>query len=224
MTASPSLFDGERHRSNFDIDVKAEALGQLLSRFGYQVANIKHGKTRIDINAHWDGTPADFALAGIDGSFELKVKDGRFLDIDPGTGRLFGLLSLQALPRRLTLDFEDLFDKGLVFDRISGVFQLQDGNAYTNSLTIEGPSARFDISGRTGLATKDYDQQIVVTPALSASLPLAGALFGPIGAGAGAAYYIGSKMFKSIPEQMNRFLIRKYTITGSWDNPVVKRI
>ncbi|MGE0857574.1 MAG: YhdP family protein [Gammaproteobacteria bacterium] len=218
------LFDGGQHRSSFDIDVKAEALGQLLSRFGYQVANIEHGKTRIDINAHWDGTPADFALAGIDGSFELKVKDGRFLDIDPGTGRLFGLLSLQALPRRLTLDFEDLFDKGLVFDHISGVFQLQDGNAYTNSLTIEGPSARFDISGRTGLATKDYDQHIVVTPALSASLPLAGALFGPIGAGAGAAYYIGSKMFKSIPEQMNRFLTRKYTITGSWDNPVVKRI
>ena len=218
------LVNGAAHQSKFDISVEAKALGALLSRFGYRVANIKHGETDIDIQANWNGTPADFALARINGSFELKVSNGRFLDIDPGTGRLFGLLSLQALPRRLTLDFEDLFDKGLVFDRIAGVFQLQDGNAYTNSLLIEGPSARFDIAGRTGLAAKDYDQHIVVTPALSNSLPLAGALFGPIGAGAGAAYFIGAKMFKSIPEQMNRFLSRKYTITGAWDNPVVKRI
>ena len=218
------LVNGEAHHSNFDISVEAKALGALLSRFGYRVANVKHGETDIDIQANWHGTPADFALARINGSFELHVSNGRFLDIDPGTGRLFGLLSLQALPRRLTLDFEDLFDKGLVFDRIAGVFQLHDGNAYTNSLLIEGPSARVDIAGRTGLAAKDYDQHIVVTPALSNSLPLAGALFGPIGAGAGAAYFIGAKMFKSIPEQMNRFLSRKYTITGAWDNPVVKRI
>ena len=218
------LVNGDAHKSKFDISVTATALGPLLSRFGYRVANIKHGATDIDIQANWDGTPADFALAHINGSFQLEVTNGRFLDIDPGTGRLFGLLSLQALPRRLTLNFEDLFTKGFVFDRIAGVFQLQDGNAYTNNLLIQGPSARFDIAGRTGLAAKDYDQHIVVTPALPNSLPLAGALFGPIGVGAGAAYYIGSKMFKSIPEQMNRFLGRTYTITGSWENPVVKRI
>ena len=218
------LVESDAHRSKFDISVEAAALGPLLARFGYRVANIKHGSTDIDIQANWDGTPADFALAHINGSFQLQVSNGRFLDIDPGTGRLFGLLSLQALPRRLMLNFEDLFDKGFVFDRIAGVFQLNDGNAYTNSLVIEGPSTRFDIAGRTGLAVKDYDQHIVVTPALPNSLPLAGALFGPIGVGAGAAYYIGSKMFKSIPEHMNRFLSRTYTITGAWDNPVVKRI
>ena len=218
------LLEGDAHRSKFDISVTATALGALLSRFGYRVANIKHGVTDIDIQANWAGTPADFALARINGSFQLEVTKGRFLDIDPGTGRLFGLLSLQALPRRLTLNFEDLFTRGFVFDRIAGVFQLEDGNAYTNNLTIEGPSARFDIAGRTGLAAKDYDQHIVVTPALPNTLPLAGALFGPIGVSAGAAYYIGSKMFKSIPDRMNQFLSRTYTIKGSWDNPVVKRI
>lgn len=218
------LVSNDAHRSNFNISVQAKALGTLLKRFGYGVANIKHGDTDIEIQANWAGTPADFALAHINGSFEIDVTNGRFLDLEPGTGRLFGLLSLQALPRRLTLNFEDLFDKGFAFDRIAGVFQLQDGNAYTNNLVIEGPSARFDIAGRTGLAAKDYDQHIVVTPTLSNSLPLAGALFGPIGAGAGAAYFIGSKMFKSIPEHMNKFLSRAYTISGAWDNPVVKRI
>ncbi|MGR8920884.1 MAG: YhdP family phospholipid transporter, partial [Gammaproteobacteria bacterium] len=218
------LIDEGIQQCAFSISANDGSLGGLLSRFGYEVVNIEGGRTEVEINAHWPGTPADFELADIDGDFELHVADGRFLDIDPGGGRLFGLLSLQSLPRRLSLDFDDLFRKGFAFDNIDGVFELEDGNAYTNSLLMDGPAARIDISGRTGLASQDYDQQVVVTPALSSSLPIAGALFGPIGAGAGAVYFLGGKMFKSIPEQVNRFLSRKYTITGSWDNPSIERI
>ena len=82
-----------------------------------------------------------------------------------------------------------------------------------------------------GLLTASFDveltadqRDVVVTPALSSSIPLAAALFGPIGVGAGAVYYIGEKMFKAIPEQVNKFLTRKYSIKGSWENPVVERI
>ena len=217
------LVADEVHRSQFDIDVTSTTLAGLLQRFGYRVANIKHGRTAMSIHANWAGTPADFTLARINGSFELAVDNGRFLDIDPGTGRLFGLLSLQTLPRRLSLDFEDLFDQGFAFDHIGGVFQLEDGNAYTNSLTMEGPSARINVAGRIGLAEKDYDQHIVVTPALSNSLPLAGALFGPIGWGAGAAYFLGGKMFKALPEHVNKFLRREYSITGAWDHPIIEK-
>jgi uncharacterized protein YhdP len=71
---------------------------------------------------------------------------------------VFGLLSLQTLPRRLTLDFSDVFKKGLTFDRIKGSFLLERGDAYTTNLYLDGPAARIDISGRTGLAVNDYDQ------------------------------------------------------------------
>ncbi len=216
--------DGNVQSSHFRIDVDAASLAGLLDRFGYSVANIEAGDTQIGIDAHWPGTPADFRLEQLDGSLELHVADGRFLDIEPGGGRLFGLLSLQALPRRLSLDFDDLFGKGFAFDRIDGEFELDRGNAYTNSLLLDGPAARIDVSGRTGLTDKDYDQHVVVTPALSSSIPVAGALFGPIGVGAGAVYFLGQKMFKSIPEQINRFLSREYQITGSWENPSIERI
>lgn len=210
--------------SHFDIDVSDRSLSTLLDRFGYQVANIKDGKTNIRIDASWPGTPADFRLAQLAGKFELDVKNGSILDIEPGGGRLFGLLSVQTLPRRLSLDFDDLFGKGFAFDTIAGVFQLENGNAYTSSLLMDGPSARIDISGRTGLTEQDYDQHVTVTPSLSNTIPVAGALFGPIGVGAGAVYYLGGKMFKSIPEQINRFLSREYAITGSWQNPTIDRI
>lgn len=218
------LVDDAGQHSKFDIDVHAGKLAGLLSRFGYNVANIEGGRTEIGIDARWDGTPADFKLASLNGHFDLHVTDGRFLDIDPGGGRLFGLLSLQTLPRRLSLDFDDIFGKGFAFDSIDGMFMIENGNAYTNSLFMDGPAARIDVSGRTGLDAKDYDQRVVVTPALSNTLPVAGALFGPIGAGAGAVYYLGQKLFKSIPEQIDKFLSREYAVTGSWDNPSVERI
>jgi len=211
------------HRSRFSIDVKGKALGDLLATFGYDAANIEGGRTSLALEADWLGTPSEFTLDRLDGSLGLKVGKGRFLDIDPGGGRLFGLLSLQTLPRRLSLDFSDLFEKGFAFDRIEGWFELEKGNAYTNSLLMEGPSAKVEISGRTGLAAKDYDQLAVVTPALSDSIPIASALFGPAGIGVGAAIYLGQKMFKEVPAQVDRFLRRQYAVTGPWSDPKVEK-
>ena len=216
--------DASGDHSQFDIRVESASLAALLERFGYSVANIRDGQTDITLDTRWPGAPSAFALAKLTGTLELHVGSGRILDVDPGGGRLFGLLSLQTLPRRLSLDFDDLFGKGFAFDRIDGVFTLDRGDAYTEDLHMVGPSARIDVSGRTGLAHKDYDQRVVVTPALSDTLPMAGALFGPIGAGAGAVYFLGQKLFKAIPEQVDRLLSRVYAVTGSWDDPVIEKI
>jgi len=214
----------ETHESHFSIEVKAEALGGLLSSFGYEARAIQGGRTTLEIEAGWPGTPGDFTLERLTGSLNLAVRRGRLLDIEPGSGRLFGLLSLQTLPRRLSLDFADLFAKGYAFDRIEGWFRLENGNAYTNTLFMEGPSSRVEVTGRTGLANKDYDQKAILTPALSKSIPLASAVFGPAGIGAGAAIYLGQKLFKGVPTQVDKFLQRRYSITGPWDKPVVEKL
>ena len=218
------LLQGDVHQSRVNLTVYDKTLSGLLKRFDYDVANIDGGKAKIGIEAIWSGMPSEFTLDKLYGSFELHVGKGRFLDIDPGSGRLFGLLSLQTLPRRLSLDFNDLFRQGFTFDRIDGVFELDHGNAYTNSLLMSGPSARIDISGRAGLAEQDYDQRVTVTPALSNTIPVASALFGPAGIGVGAVIFLGQKMFKSIPEQVDKFLSREYSITGGWEQPVIERI
>ena len=218
------LLSAGRHHSEFDVKVRGNSLAGLLGGFGYEIVNIEGGATDLELNAHWDGTPLQFGLEKLRGHLALSVESGRFLDIEPGGGRLFGLLSLQTLPRRLSLDFNDLFSKGFTFDTIVGNFSIDQGNAYTNSLLMDGPSARIQISGRTGLKDQDYDQHVTVTPALSNSIPVASALFGPAGVGVGAVIYLGQKMFKSIPEQMDKFLKREYSITGEWSAPVIERI
>jgi len=218
------ILQGNAHRSQVHLDVRGDSLAGLLAGFNYAVANIDGGTTAITIDALWAGMPSEFTLDKLQGSFTLSVDKGRFLDIDPGGGRLFGLLSLQTLPRRLSLDFNDLFKKGFSFDRIEGAFMLDHGNAYTNSLLMDGPAARIELSGRTGLADQDYDQRVTVTPALSDTIPIAGAFFGPAGIGVGAVIYLGQKMFKSIPKQVDKFLSREYSITGAWSRPVIERI
>ncbi len=212
------------HHSQFSIHLKGPELGPVLQHFGYNGRGIKGGNTELDIEASWPGTPGEFTLDKLAGSLGLKVREGRFLDIEPGSGRLFGLLSLQTLPRRLSLDFADLFQKGYAFDRIEGWFELENGNAYTNSLLMEGPSSRVEVTGRTGLAAQDYDQRATVTPALSKSIPMASAIFGPAGIGVGAAIYLGQKMFKGLPAQVDRLLQKHYTIKGSWAHPTVEKL
>ncbi|HSR63048.1 MAG TPA: YhdP family protein, partial [Gammaproteobacteria bacterium] len=168
-------------RCEFTFDLHAEYLDAMLQTFNYSVAPIKDGATTLTLDAKWNGSPGDFSLANMDGTLLMDIEKGQFLDIEPAAGRLFGLLSLQTLPRRLSLDFSDLFSEGLTFDRIEGDFTIQSGNAYTNNLTLTGPSANIDVTGRTGLVDQDYDQLVTVTPQFADSLPVASALFGPIG-------------------------------------------
>ncbi len=205
-----TLVDGHES-SAFRIDVSAENLGHMLSAFGY-AGIVDGGPTLAGVDGSWAGAPGAFALPLIDGKLTARIGKGRVLEVDPGAGRLFGLFSIQALPRRLSLDFSDFFKTGLAFDQIDATFDLQHGNAFTADLELKGPAADISVRGRTGLAARDYDQDIEVTPRTGSVLPVVGALTGgPIGAAAGLV--LGSVM-----PQTGR---AKYKVTGSWDKPNV---
>jgi len=214
----------EMDRSDFHATLEADSVETMLSTFNFNTANIKDGKTTIEMKANWVDTPMDFSMNKIDGELNMQIAKGQLLDIDPKAGRLFGLLSLQTLPRRLALDFTDIFNEGFTFDSIEGNFSLQQGHAYTNNLEMTGPAADIIVSGRTGLATQDYDQIATITPKFSNSLPVASALFGPIGIGVGAVLFLAGELFESIPKKINKILSYQYSIKGSWDNPDIEKI
>ena len=210
--------------SKFNFTLNATSMKTMLETFNYDVATIEKGKIDLTLDAKWQGAPVEFSLSSITGYLHMNIEKGRFTDIDPSTGRLFGLLSLQTLPRRLSLDFSDLFGKGLAFDVIAGHFDIDNGNAYTNNLAMSGPSVNIDVSGRTGLVEQDYDQIATITPKMSNSLPVTSALFGPIGVGVGAVIYLAGEIFHSLPGKIDTILRKQYTITGAWDDPQVTKI
>jgi uncharacterized protein (TIGR02099 family) len=191
-----------------------------LKELGYaDVIQAKAGKMEFDLT--WEGAPTAAALARVTGHVQLSLEKGQVTGIKPGAGRVLGLASIAALPRRLALDFSDLTDKGLSFDTVHGDFDLRDGNAYTENVLLKGPAAEIGLIGRVGLKNKDYDQTAVVTGSVgnSLSIPVASALVG--GPVVGAAVLLFTQVFKQPLKGLARGY---YRITGSWDNPTVERI
>ena len=209
--------------SDFNINLHANEFNNMLETFGYDADVIKNGETNIVIDADWNGSPMEFSLDKLNGNLSMQISKGKLLDVNTSASRLFGLLSIQTLPRRLSLDFTDLFGKGLAFDVIEGNFEIENGNAYTNDLSLKGPSADVSITGRTGLSEQDYDQRAKVTPKIADSLSVASALFGPIGIGLGAVLYLAGSMFDALHDNINSILMYQYTITGSWNEPVIEK-
>lgn len=208
--------DANHSRTHMRINFAAEDLGAMMGALGYD-GLVGGGRTRNQLDASWPGAPSGISLVTMDGTLSIQVNDGRIPEAaSPGVGRLLGLVSLAELPRRLTLDFGDVFGKGLAFDSITGDFRLADGNATTENLVIAGPSANIRVTGRTGLRARDYDQQMLVVPHVGNSLPLVGAVVGgPIGAAAGFAVQ------GLVGKGLNQAASARYRVTGSWDDPVM---
>jgi len=211
------LFRKSWHESNVSLKINAPVIDQAMAIFDFK-SSIKGGAVDAQLQANWTGPPHWFEMKRLDGTVHLQIKNGNLSELDPGGGRIFGLLNIQTVRRRLSLDFNDLFKKGFGFDKIRGNFSISDGDAYTNDLYLEGPAARIDIQGRIGLAAEDYDEVVLVSPKLSSSIPLLGLAAGPQVA---IGLLLTEKLFR---KRLNKLSVTRYNVTGPWDKPVVTKI
>ena len=208
----------DEHRTSAQLQVSGSNLGSGLSDWNI-VHNISGGRLQASADLSWPGAPTYFDLKFANAEGRLRVDEGRLLEVDPGAGRWLGLFSLNMLPRRLALDFRDVFQRGLVFDELTASFQLHEGQLYTPDLQVKGPAARIDIRGRTGLIEQDYDQVILVTPNVRSTLPLAGAFLG--GPVAGVAVYLFERII-GLGDRLDDSMRLEYRVTGPWDAPKVE--
>ena len=189
-----------------------------LNAWGFaQTLSGKSGRMTAELK--WPGGIDGDVLSRLGGNATIRIEQGQLYSVAPGAGRVLGLLSVGALPRRLLLDFTDLTDKGFAFDSVKGDFEFRDGNAYTSNLVLKGPAAEIGIVGRTGLVARDYDQTAKVTGHFGGPLAAAGAL--AAGPAIGAALLLFSTVFK---EPLSGIARGYYRITGSWESPKVERI
>ncbi|NBN93215.1 MAG: TIGR02099 family protein, partial [Betaproteobacteria bacterium] len=141
---------------------------------------------------------------------------GQFLKADPGVARLLGIVSLQALPRRITLDFRDIFSEGLAFDRIESDLTVNEGVMRTDQLLIDGPAAKVRIKGQADLGRETQDLQVRVSPSMDAAT--VGALIAnPV---AGIAVFLLQQI---LDDPLGKLITFNYTITGSWADPQINK-
>lgn len=210
------LGSGTLARSRVGVVVQSEDFGALLDGLGYG-GQLEGGSGRATLDATWPGSPAGFSLLALDGTLELDARDGQLTEIEPGAGRVLGLLGIAQLPRRLTLDFSDFFERGFAFDRIHGKVRIAGASAASEGITIAGPAAEIGIRGSADLRAQTFDQVIEVVPRTGNLLTAVGAIAaGPMGAAIGAA--ANAVLRKPLGE----LAAKTYRVRGPWKDPTVE--
>ena len=208
--------DPSGFRSYLTASLTSNDVAQTMQRLNYQPGIVSNDMGML-FDVSWSAGPRLDFLDSLDGDVQVRLGVGSLEEVEPGAGRVFGLMSIVALPRRLSLDFRDVFQKGFGFDKIEGAFRLEDGTAYTCNLTLEGPAADIGIIGRSNLVERDYDQTAVVSANFGNTLPLVGVVVA--GPQVAAALLLFSQIFKKPLQDMGRIY---YSVSGSFDTPAVE--
>ena len=207
-----------RRQSQFQFELESNNFGKLLDRLGMP-GRIKRGAGRISGPLNWTGGVESFSLNRLAGDLQLDLKQGQFTRIEPGAGKLLGILSLQSLPRRITLDFRDVFSEGFAFDEIVGGIYLERGTAYFKDLRMSGPAAKVRMSGMADLTRETQNLRVTIQPRLEDTVAMAGALLG--GPVVGVGTFIANKILQNPIGQAATF---EYAISGAWADPVVTKL
>ncbi|GKT22949.1 TIGR02099 family protein [Acidovorax sp. SUPP3334] len=201
---------------NFKLDIRDS--GDLLTRFGMADV-VRRGKGRMEGQVAWMGPPLTPDYRTMSGQMNVNVESGQFLKADPGLAKLLGVLSLQSLPRRLTLDFRDVFSEGFAFDFVRGDVRMEQGVATTNNLQMKGVNAAVLMEGSADLDRETQDLHVVVVPeinAMTASL-VATAINPVVGLGSFLA-----QVFLRGP--LIQAATQEFRIDGTWTDPRIERV
>lgn len=204
--------------TQLDLKLDTTSLHALLDQFGYGEF-VTQGEAKLEGLLVWPGYPYEFTPGALSGHFKVEASRGQFAKIEPGAGKLLGLMSLQSLPRRVFFDFRDVFSKGFAFDRISGEAKLARGILLTRDFEVTGPSAFVSMAGEVSLPMETQNLTLKVVPEVGESVAIAATVLGtPV---MGLTTLLLQKLLQN---PLGKAVSYEYLVTGSWDNPSVTRI
>ncbi|MEY4294966.1 MAG: hypothetical protein RLY82_654, partial [Pseudomonadota bacterium] len=216
---TPSSANNTSRRVDVQFSFDVADSGALLSRFG-QAGTLKDGKGNLQGRVAWVGSPLALHYPTLTGQLKLDMDKGQFLKIEPsGAGRFLNVLSLQSLPKLLTLDFRDIFSEGFAFDSIAGDAKVVEGILSSNNLQMKSSLALVSIDGKVDLANETQNLRVLVLPDINAGgASLLATLINPL---VGAATYLTQLILR---RPVVAAATREFNIDGSWREPNVVQI
>lgn len=198
-----------QHESRMMGRLETPHWGRLLARLGI-TEDMTETSGIMNYDLRWQGAPYQFSLAGLNGQVDVNLKNGRILSIEPGFGRVLGMLAVAQWIKRIQLDFSDMYEEGLTFNSINGRFDLLSGVASTDDLVVDAVPAKITIYGDTDLVNGTIDHNVNVVPKSSEAVPIAGTIMGKI-AGLVARSLTGE-------DKEGFFFGSQYRVKGEWGN------
>lgn len=207
-----------RSQTHFDFKLTLKNAGNLLTRLGTPEA-VRNGNGSIEGEVRWLGTPISPDSSSMSGQFKVHIERGQFLKTEPGAARLLGVLSLQALPRRLLLDFRDVFSEGFAFDVFRGDVAIDHGVAQSDNLQMKGVSAVVLMEGQADIGHETQHLKVLVIPDLNTAG--ASLLYSAINPVVGLTTFIAQYVLRRPLTESNT---QQFEIEGTWDEPKVTRV
>ena len=210
--------DSNTTQSQVSLHLDISDAGKILARYGYP-NTIKGGSGKLVANLTWSGSPDEFNYASLNGTLKLDTGKGRFIKMKPGVGKLLSVLSLQALPKHITLDFNDVFSEGFQFDNINGNATIKNGLIDSQDFHIDGSSAKVTLKGSVDLNAETQNLRVRVLPTVGDSVSLIGAFV--ISPAVGIGSLIANKILGNPLDKMVSF---EYNVSGTWSDPEVVKV
>lgn len=172
------------------------------------------------LDLRWPGAPFEFALKRAVGPFSLSLQNGEFYNVRSGVvGKFWGALNFETLTRRLSLDFKDLSEREMVYDRIDARAELDNGRVHVKTVTLDSPAIKLSSQGDLNLHTSELDMTMKVTVPVTRNLVIPAAAIG--GVPAAATVYVIEKV---LGNQFDKLTSLNYTVKGSIDEPKVEMV
>jgi uncharacterized protein (TIGR02099 family) len=152
-------------------DINSNDFGEFINQIGFD-SGIKDSSANLSFALTWKNSPMNMAFANLDGQIDWRLSDGSLTQVSDQGSRLFTLLSLNSLVRKLSLDFRDVFAKGFFYDNMKGSVQIAQGIADTRDTFIDGAAGEIEIYGNTNLASQALNYNVSFTPNVTGNLPV----------------------------------------------------
>ncbi len=209
----------ELSQTQLNYSLEINNAGKLLDRLGF-VDFLRSGKGKLEGDLRWIGLPFELDLPSLSGQLELKLNAGQFLKVDGGVAKLIGVLNMQSLPRRLFLDFRDVFAEGFAFDTVTGSARIANGIATTDNFKMSSVSATVLAEGTANIVKETQDLHVARIANLN--FGAASVVYGLIANPAiGLSTFLAQLLFK---DPLKRAATEELKITGTWQNPVVTEL
>lgn len=218
LTATGLWRTGPSPSTTLEAGIDTGDIGRFLDRIGYP-GLVRRGSMKMRASLAWNGDPTAIHLPSLSGTIQLHAEGGQFLQVDPGIGKLVSLMSLQMLPRRIALDFRDVFSEGFQWDTIDANATVAQGVLETKDFRMSGGAAVVAMQGKVDLARETQDLRARVVPGLDGTAStVAWLMVSPV---VGLGTLLAQKILKN---PLGQIFAYEYGITGSWDDPKVEKV
>ncbi len=215
---------------------QAQSCPRLDAYFVLDSRNFGSWLTRTDLSKQVDGGTAQIkanltfpsvdtlALKNLQGDIDVRLKEGRFVNVQPGFGRILGIFDVGMLGKRISLNFKDVFLPGLTFETISATGKIRSGVLSTNHLNIDAAGIAGQMNGSVDLSEKKLNMKLRVSSNLTHGVVDAIVDNLPVATASAQENVEASEEASPIKApRPSGLLTKNFQITGDWQDPKVKR-